>query len=205
MIRCSQAEGPLLLLLSGSLHFRKNLFLLLFFFSTAVAVDGKSVVTVEFQRQKAKRLQEYFKQKKLEAAAQGPFFGFQPKNEISNGRWAMFGFAVGYATGSDLKLIEFDIPTYNYRKRRKSPSIILLPLLAFLRLKLLDTLRAAGAIRSSPDEHDDAADENSYGGGYNNGGLTILDEHQAQFGGDGLISGGVGQVGDDDGFSISFD
>ncbi|CAN6999146.1 unnamed protein product [Brassica rapa subsp. trilocularis] len=73
------------------------------------------------------------------------------------------------------------------------------------RLKLLDTLRAAGAIRSSPDEHDDAADENSYGGGYNNGGLTILDEHQAQFGGDGLISGGVGQVGDDDGFSISFD
>ncbi|CAF2139252.1 unnamed protein product, partial [Brassica rapa subsp. trilocularis] len=74
-----------------------------------------------------------------------------------------------------------------------------------LALKLLDTLRAAGAIRSSPDEHDDAADENSYGGGYNNGGLTILDEHQAQFGGDGLISGGVGQVGDDDGFSISFD
>ena len=52
-----------------------------------MAVDGKSVVTVEFQRQKAKRLQEYFKQKKLEAAAQGPFFGFQPKNEISNGRY----------------------------------------------------------------------------------------------------------------------
>ncbi|KAG5384339.1 hypothetical protein IGI04_035809 [Brassica rapa subsp. trilocularis] len=74
----------------------------------AVAVDGKSVVvtTVEFQRQKAKELQDYFKQKKLEAAGQGPFFGFQPKNEISNGRWAMFGFAVGmlteYATGSDL-------------------------------------------------------------------------------------------------------
>ncbi|KAJ0235512.1 Light-harvesting complex-like protein OHP2 [Hirschfeldia incana] len=72
----------------------------------AVAVDGKSVTTVEFQRQKAKELQDYFKQKKLEAAGQGPFFGFQPKNEISNGRWAMFGFAVGmlteYATGSDL-------------------------------------------------------------------------------------------------------
>ncbi|KAG5397743.1 hypothetical protein IGI04_019557 [Brassica rapa subsp. trilocularis] len=64
----------------------------------AVAVDAKSVVTVEFQRQKAKRLQEYFKQKNLEAAAQGPFFGFQPKNEISNGRWAMFGFAVGLLT-----------------------------------------------------------------------------------------------------------
>ncbi|KAG2314786.1 hypothetical protein Bca4012_065593 [Brassica carinata] len=72
----------------------------------SVALDSKGVTTVEFQRQKAKELQDYFKQKKLEAAGQGPFFGFQPKNEISNGRWAMFGFAVGmlteYATGSDL-------------------------------------------------------------------------------------------------------
>ncbi|KAI7755259.1 hypothetical protein M8C21_010951 [Ambrosia artemisiifolia] len=63
-------------------------------------------VTMEYQRQRAKELQEYFKQKKLEEAAnQGPFFGFIAKNEISNGRWAMFGFAVGmlteYATGSD--------------------------------------------------------------------------------------------------------
>ncbi|CAB4289394.1 unnamed protein product [Prunus armeniaca] len=67
--------------------------------------DNKNVVTLEFQRQKAKEIQEYFKQKKLEAANQGPFFGFVGKNEISNGRWAMFGFAVGmlteYATGSD--------------------------------------------------------------------------------------------------------
>ncbi|KAF8087227.1 hypothetical protein N665_0594s0003 [Sinapis alba] len=72
----------------------------------SVAVDGKGVITVEFQRQKAKELQDYFKKRKLEAAGQGPFFGFQPKNEISNGRWAMFGFAVGmlteYATGSGL-------------------------------------------------------------------------------------------------------
>ncbi|KAI5654577.1 hypothetical protein M9H77_31764 [Catharanthus roseus] len=71
----------------------------------AVAVDDKNVVTMEFQRQKAKELQEYFKQKKIEEANQGPFFGFIGKNEISNGRWAMFGFAVGmlteYATGSD--------------------------------------------------------------------------------------------------------
>lgn len=63
------------------------------------------MITLEFQRQKAKELQDYFKQKKLEAADQGPFFGFIAKNEISNGRWAMFGFAVGmlteYATGSD--------------------------------------------------------------------------------------------------------
>lgn len=72
----------------------------------AVAVgDGKNVITLEFQRQKAKELQDFFKQKKLEEADQGPFFGFIGKNEISNGRWAMFGFAVGmlteYATGSD--------------------------------------------------------------------------------------------------------
>ncbi|KAG8389825.1 hypothetical protein BUALT_Bualt01G0018700 [Buddleja alternifolia] len=70
----------------------------------AVAAD-KNLITLEFQRQKAKELQEYFKKKKLEEADQGPFFGFIGKNEISNGRWAMFGFAVGmlteYATGSD--------------------------------------------------------------------------------------------------------
>ncbi|XP_010261017.1 PREDICTED: acrosin-like [Nelumbo nucifera] len=64
-----------------------------------------NVITMEFQRQMAKELQEYFRQKKLEEANQGPFFGFISKNEIANGRWAMFGFAVGllteYATGSD--------------------------------------------------------------------------------------------------------
>lgn len=49
-------------------------------------VEGKGVITLEFQRQKAKELQEYFKQKKLEEANQGPFFGFIPKNEIGNGR-----------------------------------------------------------------------------------------------------------------------
>lgn len=51
------------------------------------AVQDKNVITLEFQRQKAKELQEYFKQKKLEAADQGPFFGFIAKNEISNGRY----------------------------------------------------------------------------------------------------------------------
>ncbi|KAJ6681472.1 MYB-LIKE PROTEIN U [Salix koriyanagi] len=70
-----------------------------------VALEDKNVITLEFQRQKAKELQEYFKKKKLEEADQGPFFGFFGKNEIANGRWAMFGFAVGmlteYATGSD--------------------------------------------------------------------------------------------------------
>ncbi|XP_073276439.1 light-harvesting complex-like protein OHP2, chloroplastic [Primulina huaijiensis] len=71
------------------------------------AADGvdKNVITLEFQRQKARELQEYFKQKKIEEDDQGPFFGFISKNEVSNGRWAIFGFAVGmlteYATGSD--------------------------------------------------------------------------------------------------------
>ncbi|KAJ0732883.1 putative chlorophyll a/b binding domain superfamily [Helianthus annuus] len=71
----------------------------------AAKAAAESTVTMEYQRQRAKELQEYFKQKKLEEANQGPFFGFIAKNEISNGRWAMFGFAVGmlteYATGSD--------------------------------------------------------------------------------------------------------
>ncbi|WVZ68217.1 hypothetical protein U9M48_017180 [Paspalum notatum var. saurae] len=77
--------------------------------ATATAATGQKpvagAVTLEYQRKVAKDLQEYFKQKKLDEADQGPFFGFLPKNEISNGRWAMFGFAVGmlteYATGSD--------------------------------------------------------------------------------------------------------
>lgn len=50
------------------------------------AVEDKNVITLEFQRQKAKELQEYFKQKKLDEADQGPFFGFIGKNEIANGR-----------------------------------------------------------------------------------------------------------------------
>ncbi|KAG2589723.1 hypothetical protein PVAP13_5NG382900 [Panicum virgatum] len=56
--------------------------------ATAAAVQKPvaGVVTLEYQRKVAKDLQEYFKQKKLEEADQGPFFGFLPKNEISNGR-----------------------------------------------------------------------------------------------------------------------
>lgn len=55
----------------------------------AVVADDKNVVTLEFQRQKAKELQEYFKQKKVEAADQGPAFGFVAKNEINNGRYVI--------------------------------------------------------------------------------------------------------------------
>ncbi|XP_050212564.1 light-harvesting complex-like protein OHP2, chloroplastic [Mercurialis annua] len=73
--------------------------------ASAAQLALENVITLEFQRQKAKELQDYFKQKKLEEANQGPFFGFLASNEIANGRWAMFGFAVGmlteYATGSD--------------------------------------------------------------------------------------------------------
>lgn len=55
--------------------------------NVAVAeVDFKGAVTFEYQRKVAKELQDYFKQKKLEAADQGPFFGFVGKNEIANGR-----------------------------------------------------------------------------------------------------------------------
>ncbi|CAD5170364.1 unnamed protein product [Musa acuminata subsp. malaccensis] len=72
--------------------------------AAAAAATKEMVVTLEYQRKVAKELQDYFKQKKLEEANQGPFFGFLGKNEISNGRWAMFGFAVGllteYATGA---------------------------------------------------------------------------------------------------------
>ncbi|KAL3738876.1 hypothetical protein ACJRO7_020279 [Eucalyptus globulus] len=50
------------------------------------AVEDGGGIMLEFQRQKAKELQQYFKQKKLEESNQGPFFGFISKNEISNGR-----------------------------------------------------------------------------------------------------------------------
>lgn len=57
--------------------------------SAPVAETTQSSVTLEYQRQVAKELQEYFKQKKLEEANQGPFFGFIAKNEISNGRFVI--------------------------------------------------------------------------------------------------------------------
>ncbi|XP_022772374.1 light-harvesting complex-like protein OHP2, chloroplastic isoform X2 [Durio zibethinus] len=54
--------------------------------ASVAAVGDQNVITLEFQRQKAKELQDYFKQKKLEESNQGPFFGFLGKNEIANGR-----------------------------------------------------------------------------------------------------------------------
>lgn len=69
-------------------------------------VEDKNAVTMEFQRAKAKELQDYFKQKKLEKAAQGPAFGFVPKNEINNGRFVIqfFFFILFYILFYTVKL-----------------------------------------------------------------------------------------------------
>jgi hypothetical protein len=58
--------------------------------AAAVQKPVGGVVTLEYQRKVAKDLQDYFKQKKLEEADQGPPFGFLPKNEISNGRYVCY-------------------------------------------------------------------------------------------------------------------
>jgi hypothetical protein len=57
------------------------------------------VVTIEYQRQQAKALQQYFRSLKFEeAVADSQVFGWTKKNEISNGRWVMMGLAVGLLT-----------------------------------------------------------------------------------------------------------
>eukprot|EP00878_Enallax_costatus_P014974 GHUV01015678.1.p1 GENE.GHUV01015678.1~~GHUV01015678.1.p1 ORF type:complete len:136 (+),score=28.94 GHUV01015678.1:128-535(+) len=63
-------------------------------------------VTIEYQRQRAKEMRQYFQDRKLEAQVKkGPLFGWTPANEIGNGRWVMFGVFVGllteFATGVD--------------------------------------------------------------------------------------------------------
>ncbi|EFJ23151.1 LHC-related protein [Selaginella moellendorffii] len=73
----------------------------------AAATGFESGVTVEFQRQRAKELQEYFLDRKFQRQAEeGRIFGWSRKNEVGNGRWAMFGIAVGllteFATGSSI-------------------------------------------------------------------------------------------------------
>ncbi|GLC39150.1 hypothetical protein PLESTB_001298800 [Pleodorina starrii] len=73
--------------------------------SAASAVnDGRT--TIEYQRQRAKEIRQYFlDQKASELREQAQVFGWTQKNEISNGRWVMFGLLVGmlteYATGVD--------------------------------------------------------------------------------------------------------
>eukprot|EP00667_Euglena_gracilis_P015106 EG_transcript_15700 len=61
-------------------------------------------VTVEFQRRQAKALLEHFEAlEQAELAKTGRKLGMTPSNEITNGRWVMFGWLVGmmteYATG----------------------------------------------------------------------------------------------------------
>lgn len=71
-----------------------------------VTPSKSTAVSIEYQRQRAKELQEYFLDKKYEEQVRADrIFGWTRKNEIVNGRWSMFGIAVGllteYATGSD--------------------------------------------------------------------------------------------------------
>jgi len=76
--------------------------------SLAVRADAQetsaSTVTIEYQRQQAKAMQAYLREKSLQQSiADAQVFGWTKKNEISNGRWVMMGLAVGmlteYATG----------------------------------------------------------------------------------------------------------
>lgn len=73
----------------------------------AAAAPASSGVTLEFQRQQAKAMQQYFRDLKAERSAEtGKVFGWTRRNEIRNGRWVMTGIAVGllteYATGVDM-------------------------------------------------------------------------------------------------------
>jgi hypothetical protein len=64
-------------------------------------------VTVEYQRQRAKEMRAFLQRQAAFKAAQqeSSGFGWTRAAERSNGRWVMFGFAVGllteYATGVD--------------------------------------------------------------------------------------------------------
>ncbi|KAG0562383.1 hypothetical protein KC19_9G141800 [Ceratodon purpureus] len=73
---------------------------------TKVTPSKSTAVSIEYQRQRAKELQEYFLDRKYEEQVRADrVLGWTRKNEIANGRWSMFGIAVGllteYATGSD--------------------------------------------------------------------------------------------------------
>eukprot|EP00887_Chlorella_sp_A99_P007686 scaffold20.g7686.t1 len=75
--------------------------------AAAAAAAAAPGVTIEFQRQQAKVMSQYFTNLKLEKTVeQSRIFGWTKKNEIGNGRWVMTGIAVGllteYATGVDV-------------------------------------------------------------------------------------------------------
>ncbi|KAK9865754.1 hypothetical protein WJX84_009962 [Apatococcus fuscideae] len=63
-------------------------------------------ITVEYQRRQAKEMTAYFRSLvRAETVQKSQVFGWTRKNEITNGRWVMFGLLVGlmteYATGVD--------------------------------------------------------------------------------------------------------
>lgn len=65
-----------------------------------------STITIEYQRMRAKEMTNYFRELKVaETGTQSQIFGWTKDNEINNGRWTMFGLAIGmlteYATGVD--------------------------------------------------------------------------------------------------------
>ena len=58
-----------------------------------------SVITVEEQREVAKQLISYFKEQSLlQSVRSESLLGWTRANEISNGRWVMFGILVGLLT-----------------------------------------------------------------------------------------------------------
>jgi hypothetical protein len=77
--------------------------------STALATSAEpakaaATVTVEYQRQQAKAMQKFLREKSLEKEiADAQVFGWTRNNELGNGRWVMMGLAIGllteYATG----------------------------------------------------------------------------------------------------------
>lgn len=72
--------------------------------AAAAPSSAASGVTIEYQRQQAKAMRQYFQNLKLnETVEKSKVFGWTRKNEINNGRWVMFGLLVGmmteYSTG----------------------------------------------------------------------------------------------------------
>lgn len=72
--------------------------------AAAEPAKAVSTVTIEYQRQQAKAMQKYLREKSLEKEiADAQVFGWTRKNELGNGRWVMMGLAIGmlteYATG----------------------------------------------------------------------------------------------------------
>eukprot|EP00199_Chlamydomonas_sp_CCMP681_P003080 CAMPEP_0119106622 /NCGR_PEP_ID=MMETSP1180-20130426/5379_1 /TAXON_ID=3052 ORGANISM="Chlamydomonas cf sp, Strain CCMP681" /NCGR_SAMPLE_ID=MMETSP1180 /ASSEMBLY_ACC=CAM_ASM_000741 /LENGTH=159 /DNA_ID=CAMNT_0007091987 /DNA_START=49 /DNA_END=528 /DNA_ORIENTATION=+ len=73
---------------------------------TVASPSSTSMISIEYQRQRAKEMTKYFQAVKMEqVVSESRVFGWTPANEINNGRWVMFGFSVGllteYATGVD--------------------------------------------------------------------------------------------------------